>query len=76
VTLTWFMTDAQFLIFRTWFEDSAAGLAGGVAWFTGMPLAVGSGVQTSLECRFNGPYEASWVPGATSWTVSATIEVR
>lgn len=77
VNLSWFMTNAQFDTFRTWFEDSATGLSGGVGWFTGMPLKVGGGIQTTLECRFNGgTYEASIVPGDMAWTVSGMLEVR
>lgn len=76
ITLSWFMSDAQFLAFRAWFDDGETGIAGGAGWFTGLPLDVGSGIQTTLECRFTGIYEAALVPGAQAWKVSGNIEVR
>lgn len=76
IALSWFMSNSQFTTFRAWFENGTTGLAGGVGWFTGMPLKAGDGIQTTLECRFTGPYEATTVPGGMAWTVSATVEVR
>jgi hypothetical protein len=76
ITLSWVMTDAQFLAFRSWFENGSTGLAGGVEWFTGLELATGSGIQTSLECRFVGTYEATLMQSVMRWSVTGSVEVR
>jgi hypothetical protein len=74
ISLTWIFTDAEMAVFRAWFDDSDEA-AGGAAWFTGLYLALGETGLTSAECRFNGPYSASAMPGL-NWTVTAKLEVR
>ena len=74
VTLSWWMTDAQLTIFRTWFEDAAAGAAGGSAWFT-VNLAIGTTGVVSTTARFVGPPKIGH-GGGLQWSVSAEVEIR
>lgn len=74
VTVSWVMTDAQAAIFRAWFEDDAAGAAGGAAWF-GVVLMLGTGGAVSVEARFVKPPDLSLI-AAKLWTVSGELEVR
>jgi len=76
VSLGWKLTDAQLLIFRNWFDDAVTGIDGGANWFTGLSLAVGNGIQTTLECRFVGPFDAAMMDGSIRWQVTAKVEVR
>jgi hypothetical protein len=74
VSVSWLLTDAQLDILRDWFDDAAAGIAGGAAWFT-VDLAVGGNtLLESKEARFEGPFKAARMD--LSWSVSATMEVR
>lgn len=72
-TPEWVMTDAQFAIFRTWFDDDA-GAAGGSAWFA-INAAIGTGGVVSVQARFIGAFKSSAL-GALRWRVSAELEIR
>lgn len=72
--VAWRFTDAEMATFRSWFDDAAAGAAGGAAWFT-MSLPVGNGGIATQEVRFIGSYEAALQPGLR-WSVTAQLEVR
>lgn len=74
VKLAWMMTDAQIAIFRAWFDDASTGAAGGSAWFT-VSLAIGTGDYASVTARFKGVYAIAYV-NATTWSVSAELEIR
>lgn len=74
ITPTWVMTDAQFAIFRAWFDNASTGAAGGSSWFT-ISAAIGSTGMTSVEARFIGPFKSAGV-GALLWSVSAELEIR
>jgi hypothetical protein len=74
LTVAWLMTDAQFAIFRAWFENASTGIAGGAAWFT-FSAAIGTTGVVSLEGRFVGPYKTS-LAAALIWNVNAELEVR
>lgn len=73
VSVSWVMTDAQFAIFRVWYDD-AAEAAGGAAWFSAS-LAVGTGGIVPLEARFSGAWKSAHL-GALRWSVTAELEVR
>ena len=74
VSVSWFFTDAQLAAFRTWFYDSATGIAGGSGWFT-ISLALGLTGETSVDARFVGPYQISHA-GGLQWNVSGELEIR
>lgn len=73
VTASWFMTDAQVAIFRTWF-DNALEAAGGASWFT-VTLALATGGKVSTTAKFIGPPKMSHA-GGLQWSVSAQLEIR
>jgi len=73
VPVVWNMTDAQYAIFRTWF-DATDGADGGAGWFS-VSLLLGGGGMSSVEARFSGVYTAQYVPHL-HWDVSATLEAR
>lgn len=75
VTASWNFTQTQFSDFRTWYL-STTGANGGAAWFT-ISLAYGdaSDLLASVEARFGGPYQATFVPPAR-WKVQAVLELR
>lgn len=74
ISPTWLMTDAQFAIFRAWFEDASTGAAGGANWFT-ISTAIGTGGVVSVDARFIGPFKSSAL-GALLWSVSGELELR
>lgn len=74
VAVSWVMRDAQAAIFRAWFEDDAAGAAGGAAWFA-VALLLGTGGVVSVDARFVAPPMLTLI-GAKIWTVSGELEVR
>jgi hypothetical protein len=74
ITPQWVMTDAQFSIFRAWFDNAATGAAGGAGWFT-ISAAIGATGMTSVEARFIGPFKSSAL-GALRWSVSGELELR
>lgn len=73
VPVNWRMTDAQFAIFRAWFDDDAEA-AGGAAWFS-ISLPIGNGGFSTVEARFAAIYKSSALPGL-NWQVNATLQVR
>jgi hypothetical protein len=73
LTLSWWMTDAQLTIFRTWFENPAEA-AGGASWFT-VNLAIGTTGIVSTTARFTGPPKISHA-GGLQWSVTGEVEVR
>lgn len=72
--VVWQMSDAQYVIFRAWFDNSSTGAAGGAAWFT-VSLPLGLGGLTSITARFDGAYKAAY-QSSTTWNVSAKLELR
>lgn len=74
VSASWTMTDAQLAIFRTWFDDAAAGAAGGSAWFT-VSLPIGTTGLVSVTARFTRAPEIAHIAGL-NWSVTAELEVR
>lgn len=72
VEVKWLFTDAQFLAFRTWFDDDAAG---GAAWFN-VRLKVGTGGMADVEARFAGIWKSADHIAPDLWVVTATLEVR
>jgi len=76
LAVSWLFTDAQFAIFRAWFNDASTGIAGGASWFNGLDLALGGGITTP-DCRFvGGKYMAVPKSGVQNWIVSANLEIR
>jgi hypothetical protein len=73
VKVGWMFTDAQFALFRTWFDDPDE-VDGGAAWFQ-LPLLVGNGGTTTMDARFVGPFQAQ-LQGAGVWSVTADLELR
>ena len=75
VKLSWQLSDAQMAIFKTWFYDPiATGVAGGSAWFN-ISLPMGNGGLTTVEAKFVGPYQSSYLEGY-NWVVSGEVEIR
>ena len=74
ITLSWVMTDAEYVVFRGWYADDAAGISGGAAWFD-ISLAVGDGGLTAVQARFVGTPKAQAL-GGLNWMVTATLEIR
>lgn len=74
VDVSWAFSDAEFEIFRDWFDDGVSGVAGGSAWFD-VSLRIGNGGSTAQEARFTGAFSATAV-GGQRWTVTATLEIR
>jgi hypothetical protein len=74
VSVGWQLTDAQFATFRTWYENAATGAAGGSGWFN-ISLPVGATGLDTVETRFAGVYQASYMDGF-NWYVTAELEVR
>jgi hypothetical protein len=73
VTLSWLYTSQQLATFRAWF-DSAAGAAGGTAWFS-VSIPTGHGGYTTETARFTtGTFGAN--PSGLLWKVTAEIECR
>lgn len=70
---SWLFDQAQMDAFRTFFDDAAAGLAGGAAW-CGMTLDMGDGSLAAYSARFIGPWQAA--RDGQHWRVTATLEVR
>ena len=75
VSCSWKFTDAQFALFRDWFDDDVAGADGGAAWFT-ISLPVGATGIDSVEAKFAGIWQSKPISGLLTWEVSATLEVR
>lgn len=75
VDVRWLFTDAQFVIFRDWFDDDAAGAAGGSAWFY-IRLNIGTGGVQTVEARFVGIFKRGDFTPPDVWQVSATLEIR
>jgi hypothetical protein len=67
-------------VFRAWFDDDIAGVAGGSLWFNGMEMSVGDNEIVTPDCRFvvgsNGPFSAEPVSCMDQFIVSAVLEVR
>lgn len=70
----WQMSDAQYVIFRAWFDDGTTGAAGGASWFA-VNLPVGAGGLTSITAKFDGPFKAMY-QSSTHWIVTAKLELR
>jgi len=70
ISLRWWFTDTQMAVFRSWFDQQAAG-----AWFSGLPLATGDGEVVATEARFVGAFTQSLLP-SLKWEVSAELELR
>jgi len=73
VTVAWVFTDAQFAIFRAWFDD-AAEADGGAAWFA-LLLPIGKTGATLQDVRFVGAFQYNQI-GLDCWSVTARLEVR
>ena len=77
------VTNAQFILFRAWFDDANTGAAGGSGWFS-VSLATGTNtgvVLSSQSARFvsgqDGPYQAALIQNSKNdWIVSFKLEVR
>jgi hypothetical protein len=74
VDVLWQFSDAQYVIFRAWFNDSTTGISGGASWFT-MSLPVGDGGMTTVTARFSGPHKANYI-SVQHWSVSGKLELR
>ena len=72
--VNWQMSDAQYVIFRAWFDNNSTGAAGGAGWFT-VNLPIGSGGLTSTTAKFDGPFKVMY-RNTNGWTVSAKLEIR
>lgn len=66
-------TDEQFTAFRTWYDDSVAGISGGASWFD-IALSVGNGGATPEQARFKGSWKSS--RDGLSWKVTGQLEIR
>lgn len=75
VEVKWLFTDAQFVIFRDWFDDAAAGASGGAAWFN-VRLKIGTGGMADVEARFAGIWKSADHYAPDIWVVTATLEIR
>jgi len=73
VDVSFVFTDANFLGFRTWFDDASTGISGGASWFD-ITLAVGKGGATAEQARFKGAWKAA--RDGRFWKVSAQLEIR
>lgn len=75
VEVKWIFTDAQFVIFRDWFDNDSTGAAGGAAWFS-TRLKIGEGGVTDVEARFAGVWKPAGHTPPDLWFVTATLEIR
>lgn len=74
VDVTWQMSDAQYVIFRAWLDNSTTGASGGASWFS-VNLPIGAGGLTATTARFDGAHKASY-QSTNSWIVTAKLELR
>lgn len=75
VSVLWSLSDAEFALFRGWYDDAVSGINGGSSWFT-CSLAVGTSGTSVVEARFTAIWQAKPMPGLQYWDVTATLEVR
>jgi hypothetical protein len=73
LSVSFLFSDAQFLEFRTWFDDETTGISGGASWFD-ISLPVGKGGSTPETARFKGVWKSAKI--GTNWRVSGELEVR
>ena len=73
VDVAFAFSDAQFLAFRTWFDDASTGIAGGASWFD-IALPLGKGGILLESARFKGAWKAS--RDGLIWKISAQLEIR
>ena len=74
VNVAWQMTDAQFAIFRAWFDNATTGAGGGASWFS-VNLPIGTTGMVAVEARFIGPFKSAYMD-VLNWTVSGELELR